>query len=328
MQTVAVTGASGFVGRYVVRELRRRGHAVRALVRDRAAAKGALAGDDSLRGGLTVVEGDVLDGRGAAELVNGADACVHLIGIIREGPDGQTFQRMHVDAVRVMIEACGAAGAGRFVHVSALGVGPEGRSAYQKTKYEGERLVRRSGRGWTVFRPSFIHGAEGEFVQMVKGMASGQEAPWYFMPYFTRSRFDERVPLGGAILSSASVQPVFVEDVAKAVAEALERPETVGEVYNLVGPDVMSWPEVLKLMRAKLPGANHKMPIAGVPGELSVLGAKVAKMLGLGGVLPFDEGQAIMAMEDSTSEMEKARAHLGLTPRPFREALLEYAART
>lgn len=319
--TIAVTGASGFVGRHVVRELLRRGHKVRALVRDTQKAREALPA------GVELVVGSALDGKSPAKLVAGCDACIHLIGIIREvRADGQTFERMHVDTTRAITDACHAAGVRRFVHMSALGVAPDGKALYQKTKFQGEQVVRRSGLDWTIFRPSFIHGAEGEFVQMVAKMSSGQAPPWYFIPYFGRTVTDDRVPLGGGTLEPARIQPVAVQDVATAFAESLDRPQTVGEIYNLVGPDVMTWPEVLTFFRDTLPGASHNMPVSPVPGEISVIAAKAAKAVGLGGLLPFDEGQAIMAMEDSVSELQKVKNHLGMTPRPFKPTVLEYAS--
>jgi NADH dehydrogenase len=211
--------------------------------------------------------------------------------------------------------------------MSALGASPDGRAKYQRSKYEGERLVRRSGLAWTVFRPSLIHGAESELVEMIKCMASGQQAPWYFMPYFSREVVDESVPLGPTRSESAEIQPVAVEDVAWCFAEALERHATIGEVYNLVGPDVLTWPELLAIYRDNLPGTNRELPIGRMPGTHGIAIAKAAGLLGLGGLLPFDAGQAAMAMEDSTSELGKVRAHLGLSPRRFVPTVLEYAAK-
>jgi NADH dehydrogenase len=322
-----VTGATGFVGRYVVRELLRRRYRVRALARSLENAAEALP-----TGQIEVVHGDIFDGKSPAELLRGADACIHLIGIIREahgeGRGGaRTFEKMHVGAVRVVLGACQDAGVGRIVHMSALGASPDGRAKYQRSKYEGERLVRRSGLAWTVFRPSLIHGAESELVEMIKCMASGQQAPWYFMPYFSREVVDESVPLGPTRSESAEIQPVAVEDVAWCFAEALERHATIGEVYNLVGPDVLTWPELLAIYRDNLPGTNRELPIGRMPGTHGIAIAKAAGLLGLGGLLPFDAGQAAMAMEDSTSELGKVRAHLGLSPRRFVPTVLEYAAK-
>lgn len=325
-KTIAVTGATGFVGRYIVRELLVRGYRVRALVRSTQKARDVLPRDAA---GLEFVAGHVLDGSSPAKLVAGCDACIHLIGIIREirggGHEPQTFEGMHVDAPRAMTEACKAAGVKRFLHMSALGADPESKAAYERTKYQGEQVVRRSGLDWTIFRPSFIHGPDGEFVQMVSDMCSGQAPPWYFVPYFGRPVVDTRVPLGGVHLEPAKIQPVAVQDVAAAFVQSLDNPRTIHEIYNLVGPDVFTWPEVLQFFRDTLPGASHGMPVSAVPGAPSVIAAKVAKALGLGGLLPFDEGQAIMAMKDSTAELNKVKEHLHLSPRPFKQTVLEYA---
>jgi NADH dehydrogenase len=225
-----------------------------------------------------------------------------------------------------MTTACEAAGVKRFLHMSALGALPDGKAAYQKTKYEGEQIVRRSSLDWTIFRPSFIHGADGEFIRMVSDMASGQAPPWYFIPYFGRPVVDNRVPLGGVSREPALIQPVSVDDVAYAFAEALARPQTIGEIYNLVGPDVMTWPEVLQFLRDTLPGTSQGMPVSAVPGEIAAAAARAAKAVGLGALLPFDDGQAVMAMEDSTAELHKVHAHLGLTPRPFHDTVRSYAS--
>lgn len=341
---VAVTGAAGFVGRYVVRELAGRGYRVRALVRDRQAARdvlpvGVVRGTEPA---VALVEGDVFDPRAMDELLTSggpARACINLIGIIREEA-GQTFRKAHVEATRACIEACQRAGRAqeprpaaktppvtgtRFIQMSALGVGYEGVTEYQRTKYEAEELVRRSGLLWTIFRPGMIHGAGSKFVKMVQGWVSGEQAPWIFIPYFTRVVPDTRVPLGPFNRKEPVVQPVFVEDVARAFATALERPGAIGEVYNLVGSETLSWPRMMKMFRDELPGGTDTLLPFGLPALLAARVAKAAKFMGLGDLLPFDEGMARMGGEDSTAEGIKVREQLGLTPRGFSETLPMYA---
>lgn len=329
-RTIAVTGATGFVGRYVVRELLSKGYAVRALVREPAKARdafGTQAGKD-----VSLVVGDVLDARVLDELLRGCAACVHLVGIIREvrgesAGGAQTFERAHVHATQGVVEACVRAGVKRYLHMSALGVGADGRSAYQQTKWRGEQIVRRSGLEWTIFRPSLIHGADGEFVQMMNKLTGGEMPPFVFIPYFARTKVDMRVPLGAMSFEPAMVQPVAVEDVAKACASALEREQSIGEVYNLVGSERLNWQELTEFFRDTLPGGNPRMGVWYVPGTHAAMAATVAGKIGLGGLLPFDAGQALMATEDSVADPTKARHDLGVEARAFRATVRRYAGR-
>lgn len=318
---VAVAGATGFVGGAIVAELLSRGHEVRGLVRDRAKAA-ALPRDARLR----LVYGDALNADAVRELTAGASACINAIGIIREAGGGQTFRKCHVEAPRALTNACREAGVRRFVHISALGVSGEGPTAYQRTKDEGEQIVRRSGLDWTIFRPSLIHGPRGEFMQLAKGWVRGEKQPWFFLPYFTRGTPAGDVPLAPIRREPACVAPVAVEDVAWAAAEALERDEAIGEIFNLCGPDTMTWPELLIAIRDAVPGALDGLQPLGVPAEAAAMQARIAKALGLGGLLPFDEGMAIMGASDTVAESEKARQMLGFNPRPFAPALRRYAA--
>ncbi|MFN9972401.1 MAG: SDR family NAD(P)-dependent oxidoreductase, partial [Phycisphaerae bacterium] len=121
IKTVAVTGATGFVGRAIVAELLAQGYHVRALVRSRVKAREVLPRPAPNSATLTLVEGDIHDDRSPAELVAGAEACIHLIGIIREERGGVTFHRMHVASTRLITEACKAAGVNRYLQMSALG---------------------------------------------------------------------------------------------------------------------------------------------------------------------------------------------------------------
>ncbi len=338
-RVVAVTGATGFVGRYVVRELLARGIGGRALVRSVGGAR-EVFGADLTR--IEAVVGDACDDAALGRLVaggagGGVEACLHLVGIIREVRGDatdrpQTFERMHVRATQKTVDACRAVGVKRFLHMSALGVGPDGRAEYQRTKWEAERYVRRAfGDGteldWTIFRPSLIHGAEGEFVQLAADLVAGEVPPFFFLPYFARKAVDDRVPGGAVNWVAPRVQPVAVEDVAAAFAAALDRPESIGEIYNLAGSEVLTWPEMLEVFRDTIPGGNRGLRPFFVPSDHAAIIASIAGAMGLGRLLPFDRGQAIMGAQDSTADTTKARVHLGLSPRGFRETVRGYAAR-
>lgn len=313
--TVAVTGATGFVGRHAVRELLARGYRVRALVRDPSKASNVLNSHESLE----LVRGDLFDADSLAELVSGCVAAVNTVGIIREAA-GQTFQRVHVVAVRTLLEAMAAAGCDRIVQISALGVSEASSSGYSRSKFEGERLVRTSGVKWTILRPGLIHGPEGEFTRMAVEWARGRIAPYLFMPYFSRMKGGFPKPEFEAPI----VQPVAVEDVARAIAESIERDVAVGEVYPLTGSETLAWPTLLEFVRDHVTLARPGIKARGIPGGLAALKAKGAGLLGIGALLPFDEGMARMGAQDSVSPTTKAREHLDLAPAGYREVAAGY----
>jgi nucleoside-diphosphate-sugar epimerase len=319
---VGVAGATGFVGRYIVRELLSRGWRVRGLVRSREKAREVLPRDERLR----LIEGDPTAPDPASGLAAGAAGVVNAVGILRESA-GNTFRKAHVQTTRSLVDAAAGAGVPRFIHVSALGVGEDAPTAYQRTKFEAEQVVRRSPLLWTILRPGLVHGPEGDLIRTAKGWVTGSKQPWFFLPYFTRAEVNTQVPLGPIRRVAPTVQPIAVEDVAWSVAEALERPQASGEVFNLVGPETLTWPRFLEALQEAIPGANAALRPLGIPAGAAAAQARVAKLLGLGGLLPFDEGMPIMGSQDSVASPSKAQHLLGLKARPFVESLRRYAAR-
>lgn len=336
-QVVGVAGSTGFVGRYVVRELLSRGHRVRALVRDLKKAGAVLPAHEALE----LVEGQAHTVAGASALARGADAIVNCVGIIRAVRGGQAFEQAHVDVPKRLTEQFRAAlatkqpagertdegSSARFVQISALGVTdnhPQGICEYQRSKFEGEMVVRRSGLSWTILRPGLIHGADGEFMQMAKGWATGRAAPYLFMPYFAR-RADGSMSLVPGKTTAPTISPVYVGDVAWAVGESLSRDQAVGEIFNLVGSESLTWPELLEKVRDTVPNGRKSQRVLGIPGPLAVAKARGLKLLGMDGLLPFDDGMALMGMRDSVAEPVKARTMLGFEPGGFRSTFEQYA---
>lgn len=313
-RVIAVAGATGFVGRHVVREMLRRGWRARALARDIDRASKALHTADHPEA-IDIVTGDTMDRAALARLCAGTDAIVNCVGIIREAPGGQTFHRVHVRTTRNLIDACSSAGVRRFIQISALGVRDEAPTEYQRSKFEAEMLLRSSGLDWTILRPSMILGEGSEFVHMARGWVTGKAMPHVFVPYFRRHVSGPPIP-GLAKLVDARLQPVAVEDVALAVCESIERAGAIGEVYHLTGPETLTMPEVLQRIREATP-LSKDLPMLGIPHTIAAMKARAAKLVGLRDALPFDYGMAVMASEDSVARKEKVRGQLGFEPRAF-----------
>lgn len=303
MATVFITGGSGFVGTSVIDELVGRGHTVRALVR-----KDPLP-DRSAK--VHSVVGDLFDTAGVAERMTGCDAVIHLVGIIMEQPSkGVTFDRIHFEGTRSVVDAARKAGVGRYVHMSALGVRANAVSEYHKSKWKAEEYVRASGLEATILRPSMIHGPRGEFMQMEARWAQKKAMPFLFMPYFGLGALG----LGG----SGKLQPVFVADVARAFADALEKPQTVGQTYELGGPDVMDWPTMHRTIASTFTGRSRlTLPIP-------AWYAKALATVVPGSLLPFNKAQVQMAEEDNVCDTKPAEEAFGWKTRALAETLSQY----
>lgn len=285
MYRVFVTGATGFVGRFVVSALRARGHAVRCLVR-----RGSEA---HLRGmeAIERVEGDVLIREGLAEHMAGCDAVIHLVGIIRERPPQVTFERVHVQGTRNVLAAAAAAGVRRYLHMSALGTRPGARARYHRTKWAAEEAVRGSGLAWTIFRPSVIYGKGDGFVSLLARMV----------------RRTPVVPVIGT--GEQRLQPVPVEQVAEAFARALSLPATEKQTYEIAGPRPLTMLELLDLIGHAL--GRTRVRTVHIP--IGLMRPLARLFHGLPG-FPVTPDQLLMLDENNTCEPGPFITTFGLTP--------------
>lgn len=289
---VFLTGATGFVGGYVLKRLLAEGHAVRALVRGPTQAKLPASN-------LTeFVRGDVIQGSGLAEGMEGCEAVIHLVGIIAETRTN-TFEKVHHLGTRNVVRAARLNGISRFVQMSALGVRADGVSEYQRSKWKGEEEVRQSGIGYCILRPSLIFGAGSGFVtQMLDIMC---KAP-LFRP----------VPGNGKPL----FRPVYVEDVAACFVQALRNPKATGKAIELGGSDELSLDEVLQTIAD---AARIRKPAIHIPMPFMFMGAAVAQV-----VLPHPPvtpGQLRMLKEGSTCDIGPMVDTFGILPLGFRVGL-------
>src|SRR5438105_8238495 len=228
MHRVFVTGATGFVGRAVIQALRAEGHVVRCLVR--------RGSETDLHGCAAIerVEGDILGPVATLQAeISGCDTVVHLVGIIREHKSrGITFNKSHHVGTRNVLVAASAAGARRFLHMSALGTRAGARSRYHQTKWAAEEAVRASGLAWTIFRPSVIYGHGDGFLSLL-------------------TRMVRRLPVVPVIGDGRQrLQPVPVEHVAAGFARAVTVETSVKQAYTVTGPDAVSMVEMLTMIGA------------------------------------------------------------------------------
>jgi NADH dehydrogenase len=299
---ILLTGATGFVGQEVLRQLRRAGHSVRILARNPASRRvqEARAGH-----GVEVHPGEITDAGSLAGACDEVAAVIHLVGIISE-TGRSTFENVHTQGTANIVAVAQRAGARRFLHISALGTRAAAVSRYHQTKWAAEQGLRASGLDYTIFRPSLIYGPRDHFVNL----------------FATIARFSPIVPVLGR--RGARFQPVAVETVARAFVQALITPETIGKTYDLCGPDRLTLSEIVESILEVTRRRRFKVRVpAGLAWAQAALLEQVCPRL-LGRAPPLNRDQLIMLGEDNLGDPAPANALLSLPQTPFRQGIARY----
>lgn len=246
---IFLAGASGFVGERVLNDLLSAGHEVTALVHsarslmdDRSSTEEIVRANPNVK----AVTGDVTSAEEMLRAVpTGTQAIIYLPGLLREFPrKGVTFRAVHVHGVRNLLAAAPQVGAVRWIQMSALGAEPNASTKYYRTKWEAEELIRASGLDWTILRPSLIfddrprhqHNFVDEIAKAIR------MAP--FLPILGNGQF--------------LLQPVSIDDISQTILQSLSKPETIGKIYEIGGPDKLTYRQVV-LTIARAMGAKKPM---------------------------------------------------------------------
>jgi NADH dehydrogenase len=251
---VTVFGGSGFLGRHVVRALAKRGYRIRVAVR-RPDLTGHLQPLGRV-GQIHAVQANLRFPASVEAATRDAAAVINLVGILFERGK-QRFEAVQAVGAQTVAQAAAAQGA-RLVHVSAIGADEHSRSSYARSKAKGESLVLDALPSATILRPSIMFGPEDDFFNRFAAMA----------------RFAPALPLVGG--GRTLFQPVFAGDVATAVTAALDIREPAGSIYELGGPEVKSFKELMQFVLATVERRRLLLPI---PFELARLQAYVLQLL-------------------------------------------------
>lgn len=295
---VGIIGGTGFVGSYVVEALLREGHEVRALVR--SGSENKLISD-----AVTVVGGELGDAKSLRDVVEGCDAVIYNVGLLREFPRrGVTFEMAQYQGVVDTVAAMQDAGVRRLLLMSAIGVKDPG-TTYQATKYRAEQHALSSGLDVTVLRPSVIFGN-----------------PRGTMEFATQLYRDMvRPPLPAVAFPGVQMSPVAVADVADAFVAALSRSDTIGKTYELAGPEVLDWPTMVERIAAAV---GKKKSMLTMPLGLMRIGATLFDWLPF---YPVTRDQLTMLAEGNTAPPSTLQELIGREPEAMTPAALAYLSR-
>ncbi len=293
---IALTGGTGFFGSHLIGALLRRDHEVRALVRE--PERHGWLRDRSVE----VVAGDLDDQAALKTLVDGADAVIHLVGIINE-IGRQTYEHVHVQGTAHVVAAARAAGVRRYVQMSALGARPDANATpYHRTKAAAEEIVRNSGMSHVILRPSLIAAPGNEVLKMLVNML----------------RMSPIVPVIGNGLYQ--LQPVAADDVADAFAQSAED-AAINGTYDVAGPAPMTYHEMLDQLEDALGVRRRRVAVPVTVVRFSAYAGMVLPHLN-----PITPDQLQMLLEGNTTTHNALPTTFGITPRPFEAVAREICA--
>lgn len=300
LRLVTVFGGSGFVGRAIVRRLAAAGSAVRVAVRHPERA--AFLQHEGHAGAISAVRADVWNESSVAPALAGAEGVVNTVGHYVER--GASFGAIHGAGARHVAVAAQAAGVRRLVHISGIGADPASPSAYVRARAAGERLVREAFEDATILRPSVMFGPEDDFFNRLADLARGLPV----LPLFGRG--------------TVRLQPVDVRDTAQAVARALVDPAAPGRIYELGGPQVYSYRDLLRLVLAQ---TGRRRPLLPVPYFVwDVLATLLAPLPNR----PLSRDQVTLMRQDNVASPDlPGLDDLGIVPSALETVLPTYLGR-
>jgi uncharacterized protein YbjT (DUF2867 family) len=300
-RVITVFGGSGFIGRYLVKRLAAKGARVRVAVRNPTEA-GFLRPMGDV-GQVVPVQANVGDDASVAAAIAGAGEVVNLVGILVER-GRRRFEAVHAEGAGRVARAAAAAGVRRLVQVSAIGADPKSPSAYARSKARGEAAVRAAFAAAAFVRPSVVFGPEDDFFNRFAALAR-------LLPVLPL--FD-----GGA----TRFQPVYVGDVAEALARILETHESAGRTYELGGPRVYTYREIVELVLAE---SRRERRLMSIP--LAAARPLAALMELLPGA-PLTRDQLIQLGRDNVvSHDALGLSDLGIAARPAEPLVAGYLRR-
>ncbi len=295
-----VFGGSGFIGRYVVQRLAHKGFVVRVAVRDPVGA--GFLRPMGFVGQVVPLYASVTNEPTVQRAVDGASVVVNLVGILAERR-AHEFRHIHVEGAARIARHAASAGVGRLVHVSAIGADPQGRSHYTASKGAGEMVVRDTFPAATILRPSIVFGLEDRFFNRFAAMA-------------------QFLPVMPVIAGATKFQPVYVGDVADAIIASLSRADTAGTIFELGGPRVWTFREILAYVMQE---TGRRRPMVSMPMSIAQLQARFAELLPS---KPFTRDQLLMLQHDNVvTPGMPGLPELGIVPTPVEMVVPSYIDR-
>jgi len=290
---IAVTGATGFIGRHLVDRLLAQDYFVTAVLRRRPE-------EDQFEGRVAIALASLEDPVSLAAAFAQAEVVYHLVGIIAE-TKSNTFERTVAEGTRNVVAACSKAGVKKIIYLSAMGSSQQAKTKYHQSKYSAEQAVISSGLDYIIYRPSVVYGLGDGFVSMLKRIIERS----YFTPVIGDGRY--------------RLQPVYIDDLISAMVQGLTVPQARGKIIEIGGPEELEYLEILRSIKSVLGKrrANIHIPLV-VMKTVAFLLEKILRPA------PITVDQLKMMEMGNTGNIDIMKNLFSINPIRFEDGLKKY----
>ena len=285
-QICTILGGGGFIGRYLVRNLTKKNY--RCFITTRKAFQKGYLKTQATPGAIELIDWNPNNFSNLKEAIKNSDVVVNLIGILFENRK-QKFYNIHSKIPEAVAKICSEAGVKKFIQVSAIGANEKSKSLYQKSKYLGESNALNNFKKTVIIRPSVVCGPEDNFTNL-----------------FSKLSFLPIIPIVGL---NYKFQPILVTDVADAIVQAIEMKDNEGKTYEIGGPRVISFGDMVKSILSTI---NKKRIVIEIPMSLAKIQSSITDMLPLPPILTRDQCEILSEADNIVSNNHLNLNDLGI----------------
>jgi uncharacterized protein YbjT (DUF2867 family) len=293
-----ILGGGGFIGRYLVRNLTKKNY--RCIVSTRKPFQKGYLKTQATPGAIELVDWNLNNFLEIKEAIKNSDVVINLIGILFETRN-QKFYNIHADIPDAVSKICSECDVKKFVHVSALGANEKSKSLYQKSKYQGEVKALNNFKNTIIIRPSVVCGTEDNFTNL-----------------FSKLSFLPVIPVVGI---NYKFQPILVTDVVDAIVGAIESKENEQKIYEIGGPKVISFGDMVKLI---LKTINKKRFVLEMPMSIAKIQSTITDLLPITPILTKDQCEILSEANNVVSNNHLTLKDLNINPSDVEKAMKKW----
>ena len=297
-QICTILGGGGFIGRYLVRNLAKKNY--RCIIFTRKAFQKGYLKTQATPGAIELVDWNPNNFSELKEAIKNSDIVINLVGILFENRK-QKFSNIHANIPEAVAKICSDSDVKKFIHVSAIGANENSKSLYQKSKYQGETKALNNFKNTVIIRPSVVCGTEDNFTNL-----------------FSKLSILPIIPVVGI---NYKFQPILVDDVADAIVQAIELKGNEGKIYEIGGPKVISFGDMVKSI---LKTINKKRFVVPMPMPIAKIQSTITDLLPFPPILTKDQCEILSEADNVVSDNNLTLKDLDIEPSDVEEEMKKW----